>query len=123
MNGFENTLSIATAHELIAALGVAPQDRMLVYSHDLSEDEWDENGFSTRNDSSVLLVGEGGDVPEGRVVGVVGSERERDRCGRRTPDDIRALMDQAERRFAPLAWVYDGAFALPQHPRAEAPLC
>lgn len=121
MNGFENTLSIATAQELIAALEAAPQDRMLVYSNDLSEDEWD-GCLSTRLDHSVLLVVEGGDLPDGRVVGIVGTEQERDQYGRRTPDDIRALMDRAEQPFGQLAWVYDGAFALPQHPRAETSL-
>jgi len=98
-------------------LEVSPLDRMLVYGNDLSEDEWDD-GLSTRSDSGVLLVVEGGDVPEGRVVGIVGSEQKRDRLGRQTPDDIGALMSDAESGSGPLAWVYDGAFALPKHPQA-----
>lgn len=119
MNHFANIPSIASVQELLAVLGAAPVERMLVYGNDLSEEEEWDNGLSTRLDNGVLLVIEGGDLHEGRVVGVVGTEQDRDRYGRRTPDDIRALMNQAEGRSGPLAWVYDGAFALPQHPRAE----
>lgn len=119
MKSFANVPLLENAQELLAILEAAPRDRMLVYGNDLLEDEWDGNGFATRNDHGVLLVVEGGDVPEGRVVGVVGSEQKRDRLGRQTPDDICALMSDAEFGSGPLAWVYDGAFALPAHPRAE----
>lgn len=118
LNRFPNVVAVLTADELLGMLAASPLDRMLVYGSDLSDDEWD-NGLSMRSNDSVLLVVEGEGEPNGRVVGIVGSEQERDLYGRRKPEDIYALMRQAEDGSGPLAWVYDGAFALPQHPRAE----
>ncbi|MEN9187300.1 hypothetical protein WH216_15940 [Xanthomonas perforans] len=50
---------------------------------------------------------------------LIGAQSIRDTSGRKIPDDIRELMNQAEDRIGPLAWVSDDVFALPEHPRAE----
>ncbi|MEN9194400.1 hypothetical protein WH212_09040 [Xanthomonas perforans] len=119
MKEFSDFPAIFTSTQLLAALSVAPKDRVLVYADDLSDDEWD-GSYATRTDINVLLVMEGKtETDGGQVVGVIGAQSIRDTSGRKIPDDIRELMNQAEDRIGPLAWVSDDVFALPEHPRAE----
>ncbi|WAW86371.1 hypothetical protein LPY96_19295 [Xanthomonas citri pv. malvacearum] len=127
MRDFSDVPAIFNSTQLLAALSVAPEDRLLVFTDDLSDDEFDTHGYATRTDINVLLVIEGDPALNGngrsgrigRIVGVIGSQDIRDDGGRQTPGDIYALMNQAENRAGPLAWVSDDVFALPEHPRAE----
>ncbi|MEN9187164.1 hypothetical protein WH216_15180 [Xanthomonas perforans] len=71
MKEFSDVPAIFTSTQLLAALSVAPKDRVLVYADDLSDDEWD-GSYATRTDINVLLVMEGKtETDGGQVVGVI----------------------------------------------------
>ncbi|KLD35840.1 hypothetical protein TB15x_20715 [Xanthomonas perforans] len=95
---------------------------MLVYTSDLSDDEFDQHGLSIRTDDTVLLVVEHSDprnYQTDAIVAVVGDETERNEWGRRIPASITKLMRDAEDRCGPLAIMCEDVFVLVEHQGAE----
>ena len=122
MKAFDGIPQINTVEELIACLRQSPTTRMLVHSNDLSDNEFDNSGMATRTDDSILLIVDGGSGIGIPPVAIIGEAANRNMWGRAVPEEIKAAMRGAENRTqaTELRWVYDGAFALSGHPRAEA---
>ena len=121
MKNFVGIPQIYNVNDLISCLKQSPKTRMLVYSNDLSDNEYSNGGVATRTDISILLIVENNLNDDLMPIAIIGDSNIRNIWGRCIPEDIKEEMKNAENRkkHTELHWVYDGAFALSTHPDSE----